>query len=56
MQRSLLPVVLLSAALGAGAAVAIVGVLDVGGGNTTTTVVQPAPPVRSPNPSFAVSG
>jgi S1-C subfamily serine protease len=44
MQRSLLPVVLLSAVLGAGAAVAIVGVLDVGGGGkTTTTVVQPAP-------------
>ncbi|HEX5925276.1 MAG TPA: trypsin-like peptidase domain-containing protein, partial [Baekduia sp.] len=52
MQRSLLPVVLLSAVLGAGAAVAIVGVLDVGGGGkTTTTVVQPAPVAGSNNAS-----
>jgi S1-C subfamily serine protease len=52
MQRSLLPVVLLSAVLGAGAAVAIVGVLDVGGGGkTTTTVVQPAPLAGSKNAS-----
>jgi S1-C subfamily serine protease len=43
MQRSLLPVVVLSAVLGAGAAVGLVAVLDVGGGKTTTTVVQPAP-------------
>ena len=43
MQRSLVPVVVLSAVLGAGAAVALVEALDVGGAKTTTTVVQPAP-------------
>jgi S1-C subfamily serine protease len=43
MQRSLLPVVLLAAVLGAGAAVGLVVAFDVGGGGTTTTVVQPAP-------------
>jgi S1-C subfamily serine protease len=43
MRRSLLPVVLLSAVVGAGAAVGLVVAFDMGGGKTTTTVVQPAP-------------
>jgi S1-C subfamily serine protease len=42
MQRSLLPVALLSAVLGAGAAVGLVEALDVGAGKSTT-VLQQAP-------------
>ncbi len=41
MQRSLLPVGLLSAALGASVAVGLVAVLDVGGGEMTTVVRSP---------------
>jgi S1-C subfamily serine protease len=41
VQRSLLPVALLSAVLGAGAAVGLVDALDVSPGKTTTVVQQP---------------
>ncbi|HEX7214644.1 MAG TPA: trypsin-like peptidase domain-containing protein [Methylomirabilota bacterium] len=43
MQRSILLVALVSAVIGAGAAIGIVDGLGVGGGGTSTTVVQQAP-------------
>jgi S1-C subfamily serine protease len=43
MQRRILPVALASAVIGAGAAIGIVDGLGVGGGGTSTTVVQQAP-------------
>jgi S1-C subfamily serine protease len=52
MQRSLLPIALVSAVVGAGAAVGIVEGLDLGGsGKTSTTVVQQAPLGGSDNAS-----
>jgi S1-C subfamily serine protease len=43
MQRSILPIAVVSAVIGAGAAVGIVEGLDLGSGKTTTTLVQQAP-------------
>jgi S1-C subfamily serine protease len=43
MQRSILPIVAVSAVIGAGAAVGIVEGLDLGSAKTTTTLVQQAP-------------
>jgi S1-C subfamily serine protease len=51
MQRSILPVAVVSAVIGAGAAVAIVEGLDLGSGKTTTTLVQQAPLGASNNAS-----
>jgi S1-C subfamily serine protease len=43
MQRSILPIAVVSAVVGAGAAVGVVEGLDLGSGRTTTTLVQQAP-------------
>ena len=43
MQRSILPIAVISAVIGAGAAVGIVEGLDLGSAKTTTTLVQQAP-------------
>jgi S1-C subfamily serine protease len=43
MQRSILPIAVVSAVIGAGAAVGIVEGLDLGSAKTTTTLVQQAP-------------
>ena len=43
MQRSILPIAVISAVIGAGAAVGIVEGLDLGSARTTTTLVQQAP-------------
>ena len=43
MQRSILPIAVISAVVGAGAAVGIVEGLDLGSAKTTTTLVQQAP-------------
>jgi S1-C subfamily serine protease len=43
MQRSILPVAIVSAVVGAGAAVGVVEGLDLGSAKTTTTLVQQAP-------------
>jgi S1-C subfamily serine protease len=43
MQRSILPIAVVSAVIGAGAAVGVVEGLDLGSGKTTTTLVQQAP-------------
>ena len=43
MQRSILPIAVVSAVIGAGAAVGIVEGLDLGSARTTTTLVQQAP-------------
>jgi S1-C subfamily serine protease len=52
MQRSILPIAVVSAVIGAGAAVGIVEGLDLGGGGkTSTTVVQQAPLGGSDNAS-----
>jgi len=51
MQRSILPIAVVSAVIGAGAAVGIVEGLDLGSGKTTTTLVQQAPLGASNNAS-----
>src|SRR5512132_4264678 len=51
MQRSILPIALVSAVVGAGAAVGIVEGLGAGSGRTTTTLVQQAPLGSSDNAS-----
>jgi S1-C subfamily serine protease len=51
MQRSILPIAVVSAVIGAGAAVGIVAGLDLGSGKTTTTLVQQAPLGASNNAS-----
>ena len=51
MQRSLLPIAVVSAVVGAGAAVGIVEGLGAGSGRTTTTLVQQAPLGSSDNAS-----
>jgi S1-C subfamily serine protease len=43
MQRSILPIAVVSAVIGAGAAVGVVAGLDLGSAKTTTTLVQQAP-------------
>jgi S1-C subfamily serine protease len=43
MQRSILPIAVVSAVVGAGAAVGVVAGLDLGSAKTTTTLVQQAP-------------
>jgi S1-C subfamily serine protease len=56
MQRSILPIAVVSAVIGAGAAVGIVEGLDLGSGKTTTTLVQQAPFGASDNASDSDSG
>jgi S1-C subfamily serine protease len=56
MQRSILPIAIVSAVVGAGAAVGLVEGLDLGSGKTTTTVVQQAPFGASDNASDSDSG
>jgi S1-C subfamily serine protease len=56
MQRSILPIAIVSAVVGAGAAVGLVEGLDLGSGKTTTTVVQQAPFGSSDNASDSDSG
>jgi S1-C subfamily serine protease len=51
MQRSILPIAVVSAVIGAVAAVGVVEGLDVGSGKTTTTLVQQAPFGGSDNAS-----
>jgi putative serine protease PepD len=51
MQRSILPIAVVSAVIGAVAAVGVVEGLDVGSGKTTTTLVQQAPFGASDNAS-----
>ena len=51
MQRSILPIAVVSAVVGAGAAVGIVEGLGAGSGRTTTTLVQQAPLGSSDNAS-----
>jgi S1-C subfamily serine protease len=51
MQRSILPIAIVSAVIGAGAAVGIVEGFDLGSAKTTTTVVQQAPLGASTNAS-----
>jgi S1-C subfamily serine protease len=56
MQRSMLPIAIVSAVVGAGAAVGIVEGLDVGSSKTTTTLVQQAPLGASNNASDGDTG
>jgi S1-C subfamily serine protease len=56
MQRSILPIAIVSAVVGAGAAVGLVEGLDLGSGKTTTTLVQQAPFGASDNASDSDSG
>jgi putative serine protease PepD len=56
MQRSILPIAVVSAVIGAGAAVGIVEGLDLGSGRTTTTLVQQAPLGASNNASDSDGG
>jgi S1-C subfamily serine protease len=56
MQRSILPIAIVSAVVGAGAAVGVVEGLDLGSGKTTTTLVQQAPFGASDNASDSDSG
>jgi putative serine protease PepD len=51
MQRSILPIAIVAAVVGAGAAVGVVEGLDLGSGRTTTTLVQQAPFGASDNAS-----
>jgi S1-C subfamily serine protease len=51
MQRSILPIAIVSAVIGAGAAVGVVEGFDLGSAKTTTTVVQQAPLGASANAS-----
>jgi S1-C subfamily serine protease len=51
MQRSILAIAIVSAVIGAGAAVAVVEGFDLGSGKTTTTLVQQAPLGASANAS-----
>jgi putative serine protease PepD len=51
MQRSILPIAIVAAVVGAGAAVGVVEGLDLGSGRTTTTLVQQAPFGSSDNAS-----
>ena len=51
MQRSILPIAMVSAVIGAGAAVGVVEGFDLGSAKTTTTVVQQAPLGASTNAS-----
>jgi S1-C subfamily serine protease len=51
MQRSLLPIAIVSAVIGAGAAVGVVEGFDLGSAKTSTTVVQQAPLGASANAS-----
>jgi S1-C subfamily serine protease len=51
MQRSILPIAIVAAVVGAGAAVGVVEGLDLGPGRTTTTLVQQAPFGASDNAS-----
>jgi S1-C subfamily serine protease len=56
MQRSILPIAIVSAVVGAGVAVGLVEGLDLGSGKTTTTLVQQAPFGASDNASDSDSG
>jgi S1-C subfamily serine protease len=56
MQRSILPIAVVSAVVGAGAAVGLVEGLDLGSGKTTTTLVQQAPLGASDNASSDGAG
>ena len=56
MQRSILPVAVVSAVIGAGAAVGIVEGLDLGSAKTTTTLVQQAPFGATSNANDADTG
>src|SRR4029450_6728102 len=51
MHRSILPIAIVSAVIGAGAAVGVVEGFDLGSAKTTTTVVQQAPPAAPANAS-----
>jgi S1-C subfamily serine protease len=56
MQRSILPIAIVSAVIGAGAAVGVVEGLGTGSGKTTTTLVQQAPLGASDNASDSDTG
>ena len=56
MQRSILPIAIVSAVVGAAAAVGVVEGLDPGSGRTTTTLVQQAPFGASDNASDSDTG